>query len=106
MLVSLIDKLLPADFYAPSLLASRADQRVLQELVAQYIPKLDQHLISLGVDLASVTFGWFLSLFTDCLPVEVGPGACIADVQTLFRVWDVFFVEGHDVSGPTWKIPH
>jgi hypothetical protein len=71
VLVSLIDKLLPADFYAPSLFASRADQRVLQELVAQYIPKLDQHLISLDVDLASVTFGWFLSLFTDCLPVEV-----------------------------------
>jgi hypothetical protein len=22
----------------------------------------------------------------------------IADIQTLFRVWDVFFVEGHDVS--------
>lgn len=73
VLVSLIDKLLPAEFYAPSLLASRADQRVLQELVAQYIPKLDQHLQELGVDLASVTFGWFLSLFTDCLPVEVKP---------------------------------
>jgi len=50
------------------------------------VPRVAQHLSALSVDLTSVTFGWFLSLFTDCLPVE-----------TLFRVWDVFFVEGHAV---------
>ena len=53
------------------------------------------------MDLSSITFGWFLSLFTDCLPVEVSSNAYqvgIANIQTLFRVWDVFFVEGHDVS--------
>jgi hypothetical protein len=52
--------------------------------------------------LSSITFGWFLSLFTDCLPVEVSNSEpiveCGADQQTLFRVWDVFFVEGHDVG--------
>ncbi|WVW85860.1 hypothetical protein I302_107898 [Kwoniella bestiolae CBS 10118] len=85
VLTSLIDRLLPAQFYSASLLASRADQVVLNDLVAQLVPKLHDHLEELGVDLASVTFGWWLSLFTDCLPVE-----------TLFRVWDVTFVEGHD----------
>jgi hypothetical protein len=29
------------------------------------------HLTELGVDLAAICFSWFLSLFTDCLPVEV-----------------------------------
>ncbi|WWC90928.1 uncharacterized protein L201_005866 [Kwoniella dendrophila CBS 6074] len=85
VLTSLIDRLLPPQFYSASLLASRADQVVLSDLVAQLIPKLHSHLEELGVDLASVTFGWWLSLFTDCLPVE-----------TLFRVWDITFVEGHD----------
>lgn len=82
----IIERLLPQDYYTPTLLGSRADQRALADLVAQHVPRVAAHLDKLQVDLASVTFGWFLSLFTDCLPVE-----------TLFRVWDVFFVEGHDV---------
>lgn len=82
----IIERLLPADYYAPSLLGSRADQLVLADLVTQHLPRVANHLANLGVDLTALTFGWFLSLFTDCLPVE-----------TLFRVWDVLFVEGHDV---------
>ena len=70
-LLCMVERLLPASFFSPDLLASRADQLVLADLVAQLIPKLHQHLEELGVDMASLTFGWFLSLFTDCLPVEV-----------------------------------
>ncbi|KIL61557.1 hypothetical protein M378DRAFT_82419, partial [Amanita muscaria Koide BX008] len=40
----------------------------------------------LDLDLAPICFSWFLSLFTACLTVE-----------TLFRVWDVFLVDGLDV---------
>lgn len=82
----MVERLLPPDYYAPSLLGSRADQAVLADLVATHVPRVTAHLAKLGVDLTVITFGWFLSLFTDCLPVE-----------TLFRVWDVLFVEGHDV---------
>lgn len=81
VLDSMIDRLLPRDYYAPSLLGSRANQLVLQDLVALHIPKVGAHLAALGIDLTSITFGWFLSLFTDILPVE-----------TLFRVWDIFFL--------------
>lgn len=84
-LLCMIERLLPTSYFSPDLLASRADQLVLTDLVAQLVPKIHQHLEKLGIDLASLTFGWFLSLFTDCLPVE-----------TLFRIWDIFFVEGHD----------
>ncbi|WVQ76837.1 hypothetical protein IAR50_006511 [Cryptococcus sp. DSM 104548] len=84
-LVCMIDKVLPSNYFSSSLLGSRADQLVLSQIVAQILPKIHNHFQELGVDLASITFGWFLSLFTDCLPVE-----------TLFRVWDIFFVEGHD----------
>lgn len=37
----------------------------------------------MGVDTPAVTFGWFLSLFADALPV-----------QTLLRVWDALLVYG------------
>lgn len=83
VLVCLIEKILPSEYYTSHLLVSQADQRVLIELVAEYMPRLHSHIVELGVDLPAITFAWFLSLYTDCLPVE-----------TLFRVWDVMFVEG------------
>ena len=83
VLVCLIEKILPSEYYTSHLLVSQADQRVLVELVSEHMPKLHDHMAELGVDLPAITFAWFLSLYTDCLPVE-----------TLFRVWDVMFVEG------------
>lgn len=86
ILVSIVEKLLPAEFFSPSLLVSRACPMVLLDYVQQLMPKLYLHLLDQEVDLPAICFSWFLSLFTDCLPVE-----------TLFRVWDVFFVDGMDV---------
>ncbi|KAJ7692151.1 rab-GTPase-TBC domain-containing protein [Mycena rosella] len=85
-LVAIVEKILPEDFFSPSLLPSRACPLVLLDYVKEYTPKLHAHLDDLGVDLPAICFSWFLSLFTDCLPVE-----------TLFRVWDVFIVDGVDV---------
>ncbi|KAF7335463.1 GTPase activating rab protein [Mycena venus] len=85
-LAAIVEKLLPEDFFSPSLLPSRACPLVLMDYVKEYTPKLHAHLADLGVDLPAICFSWFLSLFTDCLPVE-----------TLFRVWDVFLVDGLDV---------
>ncbi|KAG6852843.1 hypothetical protein C0991_008662, partial [Blastosporella zonata] len=85
-LAAIVERLLPEDFFSPSLLPSRACPLVLLDYVQEYMPKLHAHLTELGVDLAAICFSWFLSLFTDCLPVE-----------TLFRVWDVFLVDGLDV---------
>ncbi|KAF9262424.1 TBC-domain-containing protein [Marasmius fiardii PR-910] len=86
VLAAIVERLLPEDFFSPSLLPSRACPMVLLDYVQEYTPKLHSHLIDLGVDLPAICFSWFLSLFTDCLPVE-----------TLFRVWDVFLVDGLDV---------
>ncbi|KAF9458407.1 rab-GTPase-TBC domain-containing protein [Collybia nuda] len=85
-LCAIVEKILPEDFFSPSLLPSRACPLVLLDYVQELIPRLHAHLTELGVDLAAICFSWFLSLFTDCLPVE-----------TLFRVWDVFLVDGIDV---------
>ncbi|KDR78593.1 hypothetical protein GALMADRAFT_244042 [Galerina marginata CBS 339.88] len=86
MLAAIVERILPEDFFSPSLLPSRACPLVLLDYVQEFVPKLHAHLTDLGVDLAAICFSWFLSLFTDCLPVE-----------TLFRVWDVFLVGGLDV---------
>ncbi|KAJ7183627.1 rab-GTPase-TBC domain-containing protein [Mycena filopes] len=85
-LAAIVERILPEDFFAPSLLPSRACPLVLLDYVREHIPRLHAHLAELGVDLPAICFSWFLSLFTDCLPVE-----------TLFRVWDVFLVDGLDV---------
>ncbi|KAF8896638.1 rab-GTPase-TBC domain-containing protein [Infundibulicybe gibba] len=86
VLTAIVERILPEDFFSPSLLPSRACPLVLLDYVQELTPKLYAHLADLGVDLAAICFSWFLSLFTDCLPVE-----------TLFRIWDVFLVDGLDV---------
>ncbi|TFK73323.1 TBC-domain-containing protein [Pluteus cervinus] len=85
VLTAIVEKILPEDFFSPSLLPSRACPLVLLDYVQEFLPKLHTHMTELGVDLGAICFSWFLSLFTDCLPVE-----------TLFRVWDVFLVDGLD----------
>ena len=80
LLTTIIENVLPQHYYDHSLLASRADQQVLRQYVAEVLPKLSTHLDGLGIELEALTFQWFLSVFTDCLSAEA-----------LFRVWDVIF---------------
>ena len=83
-LVSLIENILPAGYFSPPLLTSRAVQRVFNIYFKQLLPRLQTHFQQLNVEVDAITFDWFLSCFTDALPPEV-----------LFRVWDVFLcVEG------------
>ncbi|EON61484.1 hypothetical protein W97_00699 [Coniosporium apollinis CBS 100218] len=78
ILATMIENILPPNYYDHSLLTSRADQQVLRQYVAEILPKLSAHLDDLGIELEALTFQWFLSVFTDCLSAEA-----------LFRVWDV-----------------
>jgi len=86
ILCAIIEHLLPEGFFSPPLLVSRACPLVLNDYVEEVLPKLHAHLTYLEIDLPAICFSWFLSLYTDCLPVE-----------TLFRIWDLFFVDGLDV---------
>lgn len=78
ILTSIIENILPKHYYDHGLLASRADQQVLRQYVAEVLPNLSAHLDELGIELEALTFQWFLSVFTDCLSAEA-----------LYRVWDV-----------------
>lgn len=68
---AIIERILPEDFFSPSLLVSRACPLVLQEYVQELLPRLHAHLAEWDIDLPAVCFSWFLSLYTDCLPAEV-----------------------------------
>jgi small G protein signaling modulator 3 len=68
---AIIERMLPEGFFSPSLLSSRACPLVLMDYVRELLQKLYTHLTNLDVDLPAICFSWFLSLFTDCLPVEV-----------------------------------
>jgi hypothetical protein len=78
VLTSIIENILPRGYYDHSLLASRADQQVLRQYVTETLPKLSSHFDDLSIELETLTFQWFLSVFTDCLSAEA-----------LFRVWDI-----------------
>ncbi|KAK4189842.1 TBC1 domain family member 2A [Podospora australis] len=78
ILVAMVEGILPQGYFDHSLLASRADQQVLRQYVSEVLPKLSAHFEDLSIDLETMTFQWFLSVFTDCLSAEA-----------LFRVWDV-----------------
>lgn len=78
VLATMIESILPDNYYDQHLLTSRADQSVLREYVVELLPKLSNHLDILEIELEALTFQWFLSVFTDCLSAEA-----------LYRVWDV-----------------
>lgn len=78
VLTTMIENILPQNYYDQHLLTSRADQYVLREYVVELLPKLSNHLDLLEIELEALTFQWFLSVFTDCLTAEA-----------LYRVWDV-----------------
>jgi len=70
MLCSLIEDLLPLDYYTAMMTGLRVDLRVLDSLVVEYLPNLHQHLTRLSIDLSPITMNWFLCLFVNTLPVE------------------------------------
>lgn len=85
-LVAIVETILPAEYYSKTLTASQADQRVLQDLLSEKLPRLTAHLGQHRVDLSLITFNWFLVVFADSL---------ISDI--LLRVWDAFLYEGTKV---------
>ncbi|XP_054943060.1 TBC1 domain family member 2A isoform X2 [Physeter macrocephalus] len=66
-LVAIVETIMPADYYSKTLLASQVDQRVLQDLLSEKLPKLMAHLGQRRVDLSFITFNWLLVIFADSL---------------------------------------
>ncbi|KRZ13428.1 TBC1 domain family member 2B [Trichinella zimbabwensis] len=85
-LVAIIEHLQPRNYYGRTVIAAQADQRVLDEIVHEKLPKVHAHLRSFEVDLSLFTFSWFLTIFVDNFPH-----------QTYLNIWDCFLFEGNKV---------
>ena len=82
-LCSVIEWLLPEDYFNRTLLGLRVEQSVFSELVASKLPRLSQHLEHHCCVVELFATRWFVALYANALPIE-----------TTLRVWDAFLLEG------------
>lgn len=63
MMCALIEDLLPPSYFSSTLLGVQTDQRVLRQLIVQYLPRLDQLLQEhdIGEMQATLKLGRFLN---------------------------------------------
>lgn len=86
MLVAILENLLPANFYNPTLTGLRVDGKVLEELIQERLPRLGNHFRECNVDTTSFCTGWFMRLYVDVFPLK-----------TTLRLWDLMFSEGSKI---------
>lgn len=86
ILVCIMDKLLPDNYFADMNFGCNVDQDVLTALLAWKLPAVHKKLQKLDMSLHIVTSSWFTHLFVEQLPFEA-----------LLRVWDCFLNEGSKV---------
>ena len=83
MMCSLIDIILPQDYYTNSLLGARADAQLVKILVFQRLSRLHNHLNKHNMDVSIVALRWLMPLYLTTLPLHV----CI-------RLFDILMLEG------------
>ncbi|OWA53792.1 Small G protein signaling modulator 3 [Hypsibius exemplaris] len=79
----IVELLLPPSYFAHGMLGAQADQKVLLELIGEYLPELQEKLKREEIDLTLITISWFMSLFSNVLTI-----------QDLLPLWDWFFYDG------------
>ncbi|KAF2980300.1 hypothetical protein EK904_008235 [Melospiza melodia maxima] len=83
MMCAIIEELVPASYFSTTLMGVQTDQRVLRQLIVQYLPRLDKLLQEHDIELSLITLHWFLTSF-----------ASVVHIKLLLRIWDLFFYEG------------
>lgn len=68
---TIVEKLLPKEYFSPNLIGSRLDQLVFTTLVSQKLPALYQVWQQYHLDINIVLCQWFISIYINVLPVEV-----------------------------------
>jgi len=67
LLCTVVETLL-VDYYCPTMVGVCLDQKVLTDLVEEYLPDIASHLESIEIHLPIVSMKWFMCLFLQCLP--------------------------------------
>ncbi|CAD2218271.1 Rab-GTPase-TBC domain containing protein, putative [Angomonas deanei] len=71
------------DLFSPHFPLLTALLSILQQQIAQLLPRLHRHLAEEEMELSAIVAPWFLTLFTHQLPTAL-----------LARVWDFFILQG------------
>lgn len=86
ILFSILEEILPSNYFVDMNLGCNVDQEVLLALLEWKSPAIHRKIVDLQMPLNIVTSTWFSALFVEQLPFE-----------TLVRVWDAFLFEGSKV---------
>lgn len=83
IMVAIIEDLLPSSYFSSTLIGVQVDQRVLRQLIANYMPAVDDVMKEHDIEISLITLHWFLTAMASVLQHRI-----------LVRVWDIFFTEG------------
>eukprot|EP01034_Spumella_vulgaris_P024585 gene24585-30951_t len=83
LMATLLEDLLPNNYYAPTLLGGRIDQQVFQSCIAWKLPRIHGQFKKTNTLLEPIICPWFLCLYINVLPL-----------YSVCRVWDCMFWEG------------
>uniref|UniRef100_A0A1I7XHF6 Rab-GAP TBC domain-containing protein n=1 Tax=Heterorhabditis bacteriophora TaxID=37862 RepID=A0A1I7XHF6_HETBA len=78
-LIAITEKYFDRSYFDGNLAGAQADQEVLKELLEIKYPSIASHLLSLDIDLATITLNWFIALFFDAVPFSLA----FEDIGTL-----------------------
>lgn len=80
--VGLVENVLPDEFF--SLVNVKNELVTFKKNFVENLPKLDAHFSDIDVEIEPICFNWFISLFSDSLPIHI-----------VFRIWDITMLNGY-----------
>jgi len=83
MMCSIVEDLLPGQYYSVSLFGVQVDIRVFRYLIQQYLPNIHKLFNEHDIDLTLICFQWFLTLYSN-----------VYHTKFIFHLWDYFFLYG------------
>lgn len=83
LMCAIIEDILPASYYSHSLIGVQADMKVVRQMVATYLPEVEQQFKKHDIELSLVCINWFLTIFSN-----------VFEIKILLRIWDLFFYDG------------
>jgi len=86
LLCSLLEDILPPDYYTHDLSGCNVDLRVLKQMLLKRHAKLMKRCEEAGLGVEFFGLEWFIAIFSKTFPVE-----------TMLRVWDCIFLEGDKI---------
>lgn len=86
LLTTLLEDILPADYFAHDLIGCHVDLMALEELLPQAAPRVSLILGEVGLGIELLALEWMVGAFVRSLPSEAA-----------LRIWDCLFSEGGKV---------